>query len=237
MAPHPEEQLGLPASPSGVPVQPASEHLSHVPEQWLAEPEHRNAADRLDRLAADYELITGLAWGKFEGADYQYFANELAKYGLAVMRGWMRRRLILARCRERGFGGLPEPPLDAFDDPDVLDELANETVAKALHHFREDVLLAGKWDHHRGASLRTYFIGQCLIRFANIYRQCWPRTPGARRRRPVLGSLDLGGGVNIGGGGEGPGRRGLSAWRGVVTPCRQTPEVSCYRRPSPRALA
>jgi hypothetical protein len=29
---------------------------------------------------------------------------------------------------------------------------------------------AGKWDHTRGASLRTFFIGQCLFQLANVYR-------------------------------------------------------------------
>lgn len=54
---------------------------------------------------------------------------------------------------------------------DENDELTGETVAKALRHFRTDVLMKQRWDHRKGASLRTYFIGQCLIRFPNIYRR------------------------------------------------------------------
>jgi hypothetical protein len=87
----------------------------------------------------------------------------------------MRRRLIFQRVRERGYGGLPDPPDGAHDDPDTVAELAQETVAKALRHFHDDVLVPGKWDSRRGATLRTYFIGQCLIRFANIYRRWWRR--------------------------------------------------------------
>jgi hypothetical protein len=65
----------------------------------------------------------------------------LARYGLAVISGWLRRGLIFARMKERGLGALTPPPLDAFTDRDTVDELANETVAKALYHFRNDVLL------------------------------------------------------------------------------------------------
>jgi hypothetical protein len=41
-------------------------------------------AEQVDRLAADYDLVTTLALRRFEGAEYNYFANELVKYGMAV---------------------------------------------------------------------------------------------------------------------------------------------------------
>lgn len=174
MVPDPDEQRPGAAVRSDGLLQRPEQAFNHVPERWLRT-EHLSAAERVDRLAADYDLVTGLAFARFEGPDYDRFATELARYGLAVITGWIRRGLILARCRERGFGGLPEPPAGAFEDPDVVNELANETVGKALHHFRDDVLMTGRWDHRQGASLRTFFIGQCLIRFANIYRQ-WLKT-------------------------------------------------------------
>lgn len=141
-----------------------------MPEHWLRGEELR-AAERLDQLIRDYELVTDLAWSNFHGERNDYFATELAKYGLAVMRGWMRSGVILRRCRDRGLGGLPAAPEGAFLDHDTVAGLADETVSKALRHFREGVLMTRKWDYRRGASLRTYFIGQCLIRFANVYRR------------------------------------------------------------------
>ena len=83
----------------------------------------------------------------------------------------MRRGLIWERCKTKGLGGLT--PLGREFTQDEMQELTDETVAKALWHFKHDVLMRHKWDYHRGASLRTYFIGQCLIRFANIYRRWW----------------------------------------------------------------
>lgn len=64
-------------------------------------------------------------------------------------------------------------------------------MAKALDRFRADVLLAKKWDYRKGASLRTYFIGQCLIRFANIYRRWWGGEVRNRAHLTDGDSLDL----------------------------------------------
>jgi len=164
------EQPDDPACP-GLPVQP---HDPSVPKAWLDELEDTDAARRLERLTGDVDLLTLLALQGYEGADYDVFASELAKYGLAVVSSWMRRGTIFARCRERGFGGLPPPPDRAFRDPDTVDGLAGETVAKALKHFRTDVLLQQKWTSAGGATVKTFFVGQCLIRFANVYR-AWRR--------------------------------------------------------------
>jgi hypothetical protein len=174
------KSASVPADRSA-PIQPVTERAPAVPEMWLEEKD-APSTERLDRLVEDYNLISLLALEGFQGAKYDYFATELAKYGVAVISGWMRRRMIFAKCRDRGYGGLPEPPARAFDDPDVVEELAGETVAIALDRFRTDVLMKHKWDHHRGASLRTYFIGQCLLRFANVYRTWW--TAEVRHRQP-----------------------------------------------------
>ncbi len=148
-----------------------------------AEYDHTSEARSVDRLAADLDLINTLALRGFSGPDYEYFAGELAKYGMAVIGGWLRRRVIFKRVKERGLGGLPTPPAEALDDNEIISELTNETVAKALFHFRRDVLLHGKWDATRGASIRTYFIGQCLLRFANVYREWWRKEA---RHGPVV---------------------------------------------------
>ena len=175
MQPGPEAQ---PVGAAGSPLQPGVRGSEAIPATWLngfdseAGDLDRALADlrRKERLAADVDLLTWLALHRFAGRAYERFAEELAKYGYAVMIAWIKKGLILGRCRQRGFGGLPEPPVGAFARADVADELAGETVAKALHHFRDDVLMKGRWDPNRGATIKTYFVGQCLIRFPNIYR-------------------------------------------------------------------
>ncbi len=159
------------AGSSGTPVQREEDADGSVPVEWLDDIDQEQA-DRIDRLAADYELVNDLALADFRGKDWDYFTTELARYGFAVIRGWMRRGLIYARCKEQKVKGVP-PPLDYGFDDDEIEELANETVALALVHFRDDVLMKKKWDYQRGATLRTYFIGQCLIRFGGVYRSWW----------------------------------------------------------------
>lgn len=161
---------------SSVPVQPAEgqlELIPAVPVTWLddAAGGDRDLADRLDRIAADEDLVLTLQLTNYTGDEWDYVATQLVRYGMAVIAGWMRRGVILTRCRDRGSGGLHD--LGRPFDPDEVDELTGETVAKALNHFRSDVLMKRRWSPHGGATLRTFFIGQCLLRFANIYRRWW----------------------------------------------------------------
>jgi DNA-directed RNA polymerase specialized sigma24 family protein len=165
MTTEPGDEPGHPAAPR---LQP---HSEAVPQTWLDDYNHTAASRALDaRLAADQDLITTLGLQGYAGTDYAVFEIELAKYGMAVIGGWIRRGVIYERCRARGFGGLPAPLGDSLRDRDTIDELACETVAKALVHFRNDVLLKNRWISTGGATLKTFFIGQCLIRFANVYR-------------------------------------------------------------------
>lgn len=169
--PSEEAPDGQPVGSSGMSgIQPGRGVIESlgVPEAWLADPAFDKPAADVDRLAGDLDLYNALALTRFEGADYEYFANELARYGLAVIGSWLQSGLIYGKCQNRGLGGLaaPEWDLDAGD----VEDLANVTVGLAVVKFRETVLLKKKWDPRKGASLRTFFIGQCLIRFANIYR-------------------------------------------------------------------
>ena len=178
MAEEPAQQPE-PSGRSGDPVQPVVP--DQVPARWLLDPETLSLAETVDRLAGDVEVVTQLALGKYQGRDWEYFATELARYGIAVIEAWLHKGLIFQKCRSRGLGGLV--PLDRPFERDEVEELAGETVAKALRHFRDDVLIPGKWDSRRGATLRTYFIGQCLIRFANIYRRWHGNESRARHAR------------------------------------------------------
>lgn len=153
------------------PGYPGEPQVRPVPRQWLRDDE--SAADRLDRLLADARLIDRLQWSGFQGPEYDRFAEELARYGLAVLSSWMYKGTIFERVKARGFGALPPLPEPGWDIDD-RDGLAHLTVAVALQKFREQVLLTHRWDHTKGATLKTFFIGQCLIRFANHYRD-WHR--------------------------------------------------------------
>ncbi len=157
MAPPPERKRAGPG-----PLQPL---VGHVPEQWLqgvADAEAR----RLAELTADRELLDRLMWESYAGAAYERFADRLVRYGYAVIHAWCLEGLIFSRCAEKGWT-LPRARIT----PDDAVELASETVTIALVKFRETVLIPRKWDPAKGASLNTFFVGQCLLRFLNVYRR------------------------------------------------------------------
>jgi hypothetical protein len=138
-------------------------------EVWLRH-EHLPPAERADRLAGDAELVRHLKRQEFQGEDWEFFVNELARYGLAVVSGWMRSGLMAAKCAEKKIA-VPALPDVVRDDSDAIDEIATETVAEAIIHFRDDVLVPGIWDPAKGAALKTFFIGQCMKRYANVARR------------------------------------------------------------------
>lgn len=149
-----------------------------VPRAWL-DP-HVADPSRLDRLLADRDLAARVAAAGYTGRDWDYVAGELIKYGYAVLVAWMRNGTIWRRLADKGCGGLPTPPSWEWNEEAWYD-LAGSTLVIAVEKFRDTVLAAGRWDPDRGASLKTFFIGQCLFRFANPYRS-WHTAVTARQR-------------------------------------------------------
>lgn len=103
---------------------------SPVLEVWLRH-EHLPPAERAERLAGDADLVRHLKQQGFQGEDWEFFVNELARYGLAVVSGWMRSGLMAAKCAEKKIA-VPALPDSIRDDPDAIDEIATETVAEAI---------------------------------------------------------------------------------------------------------
>jgi hypothetical protein len=85
-----------------------------VPRSWVETTEYRVAADNVDRLLADAELLLRLQLSGYRGRDWDKFAGELAKYGIAVLGSWMYKGSIFARLQARGVKvpPLPEPGWD-----------------------------------------------------------------------------------------------------------------------------
>ena len=164
-----------------------------VPRSWVQEHEASAEAERLDRLLADAALVSHLQWSEFSGPEYDRFAEELARYGLAVLSAWMYNRTIFERLPARN-GGVPPLPESGWTRED-RDELAYETVAIALQKFRDSVLVPHRWDHTKGATLKTFFIGQCLIRFQNVYR-AWHLEVTQLARHRVVAEIDPDGTVD-----------------------------------------
>ena len=170
---------GEPGGESDVPLEAA--RLQPVDHEVLAleatDPD-RSEADRIDRLAGDRDLIGELRRRGFDGPEYERAAEELVRYGLSVVTAWIRTGTIFEKVARRARP-VERPPDGALDDSEAL-SMAGEVVTVALAHFRDDVLVPGRWDPARGASLTTFFVGQCLLRFPNIYRQWVQQVPRTR---------------------------------------------------------
>lgn len=130
--------------------------------------EFAKEAEPLDRLAADVELMNRLMWAQYDGPEWRLFQRALAEYGVAVIFKWIRSGRIFAECARKGFGAVRAR---RHHDADDARGIAGETVARAFVFFRNRVLVDGIWDPSRGASIRTYFIGACILHFPNEYQR------------------------------------------------------------------
>ena len=72
--------------------------LSNVEE---VDEEAQRAAESLERRMADLELRNDLALTGFTGPQWDRFAEELARYGRAVMKAWCYSGEIFNQCRKR----------------------------------------------------------------------------------------------------------------------------------------
>jgi len=135
--------------------------------------ETRRMQENLERRAADQELRDELASRDFDGRRYQKFEEELARYGMSVLRGWMYTGYVFQLAAGRGFAlHANDRELEELHrDSDVREELATMTVALALPRFRDHALVRGGWRYEGGASLATYFMGACLYVFPNEFRK------------------------------------------------------------------
>ena len=136
---------------------------------WLdAATELAQERERLQRLQADEDLLLALQLQKFTGPSWDRFSRELARYGLAVLRAWIRRGTIYGQVK--ALTGYALGRIESWPDNDAISDLAADTVVAALRYFRDKVLMTHHWQSAGGASLSTFFIGQCLHQFANVYR-------------------------------------------------------------------
>jgi hypothetical protein len=156
-------------------------------EEWLQPFESTFEARRLRRLAGDAELVERAMWAQFVGPDWNRIAERLVAYGLRVLSAWISSSQIYDRCAERNLG-----VARVRWNSEESHELARDTVAVALRHFRDDVLAKGKWHPSGGAALSTFFIGQCLLRYPNVHRR---RMVERRRERDARRALQQDGRV------------------------------------------
>nr|WSX54162.1 sigma-70 family RNA polymerase sigma factor [Streptomyces sp. NBC_00974] len=130
-----------------------------------------------ERLATDRDLYEQLQADRFTGLGFEQLREDLWVYGWRVMRSWMRDGTVIERCRERRiFFAAPYTEVEEMmRRTDVRDEIAHECVAHAVTTFMAALPHPQSWDPDRGATMRTYFIGRCLMSFRDAYQR-WAGT-------------------------------------------------------------
>lgn len=96
--------------------------------------------------------------------------EELARYGVSVLRCWIRDGSLAVRVRKL-TGHAMNLDSRVTADQDSLTELIGTTVAVSLCHFRRRALAGTGWNPKGSASARTYFIGRCLLTFPDEQRR------------------------------------------------------------------
>lgn len=167
---------------ANAPAQAASSHLQP------AEPSRRSSrsSEALDRLLGDSDLLLRLQLSGYAPKEWEPVATEFARYGLGVLTAWIGNGRIYQEVRR--VTGIPLVPHEGGFDPQDRDDLATDTVVAALPAFLQ-VLKDKRWDPTKGASLKTFFVGQCKFQFPNVYKR-WQRTHD-QPTPPVVG-VDLG---------------------------------------------
>lgn len=142
------------------------------------------ANEHLDRLLGDRDMLLRLQLSGYAREYWTPLADVFAQYGLAVLRAWLGTGRIFEEVH-RKTGLQLRRPAGRLDQDDI-ESLASDTIMDALKAFLEKVLKRNRWDPAKGASLKTFFIGQCVLRFPNVYRG-WGRE---RARHLPTESLD-----------------------------------------------
>lgn len=139
-----------------------------------------------ERLRYDSQTVLELQLSGWSAEAWAPVAEALAEYGFGVMVGWLFTGKVFAEVTKVGQPVTPCP--SSWLDDEQVTSLADETVTNAIIKFQQ-VLMASKWEAGKGASLATYFVGQCKFQFSNVYRS-WFVMEERRRREPVAYGLE-----------------------------------------------
>ncbi|GGV54758.1 hypothetical protein [Streptomyces spectabilis] len=96
--------------------------------------------------------------------------DALAHYSLSALRSWFTDGTITTRV-QRLTGRRLTLDKRLINDRDAVTQLIGTTIAVSLRHFHRRALAGTGWQPHRGAGVRPYFIGRCLLSLPSEYRR------------------------------------------------------------------
>lgn len=134
--------------------------------------------ERIERLERDRRLVEMLASTGFEGERFRKsfvsLTGRLMRYAFPIMTRWVRDGTIFGECaRYRGRVDAPAAAAAAGWTEDERAEVVIDSITAAVAFFLDYALRKRKWDHRRGATLTTYFVGSCVCCFIKICNAKW----------------------------------------------------------------
>lgn len=146
-------------------------------------------AIEIERLA-DQDILLTLQLQGFDvnSPEWRTFAHALAEYGYAVFIAWgvtgTLRRMASRHAGGRGVLGLERLPEQIDLEEDQARGLAAELVTHSLETFRRSLANPKQtWRADGGASIKTYFVGRCLMDLPDVFQKWW------KHEQPLLGDL------------------------------------------------
>lgn len=166
--------------------------------ELAAQPEElAKIKDRLDQTfqveQVKFELANSTIKNGREilGKEYHRLFDDLWVYAWRVMKAFIRKNMV-GRIHRRYTGGpgwIPISPEDlvvlAHSEAE-RDALALDVITIAVPAFRRNALQRNQWSASGGASLRTWFIGTCVLSFPRAYKK-WTRARGTHLREVAAG--------------------------------------------------
>ncbi len=118
------------------------------------------------RGEGEEELWQALCDARFDGRIWGLVATELARHGIPVLGYLIRFGQIFERTKDLGR------PVDRgrLRNDDEIPGLVHLVLAAALKLFRENAAAGKGWNPQGGTSMASFFIGTCVLVFANAYR-------------------------------------------------------------------
>lgn len=156
-----------------------SEDVSHAeatllgPSAVVSSDKERIAQIEVDRRMVELLASTGFGGERFDRV-FPKVSSRLIGYAHPIIGLWLRDGRIFGEClKYRGqISAAAAAAAAAWTEAD-REEVVLDTIVHAIDFFLEYGLRKGKWDHRRGATLSTYFVGACVCSFIKVCNDRW----------------------------------------------------------------
>ncbi|MEV0773804.1 RNA polymerase sigma factor [Nocardia salmonicida] len=130
---------------------------------------------RASEIAAQAQVVEMARKGGVESKFHRQLEASLSTEAARVLNFWLRTGRIFSQARRRVIGADLKPTpaeLEQLErDRQLREDLVQEILTRAIEKFREQMREGTGWSPDGGASLLTYFITNCVLKFIDVFRK------------------------------------------------------------------